>query len=182
MLRRLIEGLIVLVALGIAAAIGAARLWPQPGDGLYWRAAAIARMPQDLGPVDFVVLQRRTIHNEGLTCPESLCQKAKADMTAPVFPVPATELRRKVGIVAMSEPNSAELACTADCDHRGRYVEYSPLFQFPDVIDVRVIEAGAHASTLAIYSRSVFGYWDFDVNTVRIERWLAALKRITPQR
>ena len=182
MLRRVIEGSVILVALGIAAALGAARLWQEPGEGFYWRAAALARMSQDAGPVDFSALQRRERPNDTLVCPESLCQKAKSDLVAPVFPVPAAELRRKVSLVVMSEPNSAELSCADDCGRTARFVEYSALFEFPDTIDVRVVDAGANASTLAIYSRSVFGYWDFGVNSDRAARWLAALKRITPQR
>ena len=179
MLRRSIETVVVLIALAVVATLAAARLWPEPGHGFYWRLAALAHMPRDTGPLDLTQLRRRASPNDALVCPERTCQKAATDAAAPIFPVPAPELLRKVGLVALSEPGSAELACKDACDHAGRFVEYSPLFQFPDVIDVSVIEAGANSSTLAIYSRSVFGYWDFEVNKVRIERWLAALKRIS---
>jgi len=177
MVRRTVETLVVVAALLVAAAIGAGRWWPQPGTGLYWRAAAIAQMPQDTDITDFVGLRLRASPNQALVCPERLCQKAKSDMPAPIFPVSAAELRRKIGIVVAAEPNSDELGCGDDCAKAGRFVEYSPLFFFPDVIDVRVVEAGATSSTLAIYSRSVFGYWDFGVNQDRIARWLAALDR-----
>ena len=182
MVRRAIEGVFVLAALLAAAALGAARLWPQADTGFYWRAAAIAQMPGAGPPVDFAVFERRVTHNDALACPERLCLKAKSEQLSPVFPVPAAELRRKIGVVVAADTNSAELACAPDCASFGRFVQYSPLFFFPDVIDVRIVEAGANASTLAIYSRSVFGYWDFDDNQDRIARWLAALERITSRR
>ena len=180
MARRSIEGFFVVLVLAVIATIGAGRLWPDPIDGVYARAAALARMSGDSGAIDFPLLLRRATPNQALVCPERLCQKAKSDVLAPVFPVPADELLKRVQRVVESEPNSDTLKCAADCGLSARYVEYSPLFRFPDIIDVEVVSAGAKASTLAIYSRSVFGYWDFDVNKSRVDRWLAALKRITP--
>jgi uncharacterized protein (DUF1499 family) len=173
MLRRFVEGSFVLAVVLFVADLGAARLWRQPGDGLYWRAAALTRGAADLGPVEFVGLYRRATPNDALACPERLCQKAKADLTSPVFLVSADELRKKVAVVADAEPDTSAIP-------GGQFVQYSPLFRFPDIIDVSVVEAGAKASTLSIYSRSVFGYTDFGVNKQRIERWLAALQRITP--
>ncbi len=180
MLRRFIEGLCVLALLLVVGAMGAARLWPAPGAGFWWRAAAIAQMPQDFGALDIAQSPRRATPNDALICPESVCQRAKPDLVAPVFAVPAAELRRKVAIAALAEPRTEELTCAADCDKTGRFVQYSALFQFPDTIDVRVVEAGANSSTLSIYSRSVFGYGDFGVNLARVERWLATLHRIIP--
>jgi len=182
MVRRMIEGLVVLVALLTAATLGAARLWPQPESGFYWRIAALMQTDGDLGPVDFVSFQRRNHPSDALTCPERVCQKATPDDTAPIFEVPAAELRRKVGLVAEAAPNTIELPCPADCGHAARYVQFSAVFRFPDVIDVRVMEAGAKGSTLAIYSRSVVGYGDWGVNKARIESWIEALKRITSPR
>lgn len=180
MIKRTIEAIFVLAILLTAGAMGAGRRWPDPVDGLYGRLAALARMPADSGGLDFVSLERRQTPNQALVCPERLCQKARSDVLAPVFPVAAGELLRRVQRVVDSEPNSAALGCSGDCALAARYVEYSSLFRFPDVVDVQVVSAGAKASTLAIYSRSVFGYWDFEVNKARVDRWLAALQRITP--
>jgi uncharacterized protein (DUF1499 family) len=181
MLRRLIEALFILAALVVGGAMLAGRYWHTPGEGFWWRAADLAQMPKDSGPLDITQTARRTQPSDALVCPERVCQKAKPDVVAPVFLVPAAELRRKLALVALSEPHTDELACVVDCDRTARFVQYSSLFQFPDTIDVKVFEAGAAASTLAIYSRSVFGYGDWGVNRVRAERWLAALARITPE-
>ena len=181
MLRRRIETFFVILALGVAATIGAARVWPEPGRGFWWRLAAIASMPPALDTIDITQTVRHSTPNDALVCPERVCQKATADILAPIFPVPAGELQRKVGLVALSEPRTEELACPADtdCSKQSAFVQYSALFMWPDVIDVRVLDAGASASTLVIYSRSVFGYTDLGVNRVRVERWLAALHRVT---
>ena len=181
MLRRCIETAVVLIALAVVALLGAARVWNEPGKGVYWRIAELAQLPPTSDTVDFTELRRRSLAGDALVCPAGVCQKAKADITAPVFPVPAAELRKKVSLVVSAEPNSTELTCGDSCDRSGRFVEYSPVFQFPDVIDVRVTEAGAKASTLAIYSRSVVGIGDLGVNQERTRRWLAALQRIMPQ-
>ncbi len=181
MLRRLIEGLVLLLALAVAGSMGAARYWHTPGEGFWWRVAALAQMPKDSGPVDPVRLIRRATTSDALVCPERVCQKAKPDIVAPVFLVSAADLRRKVSIVAMSEPHTDELPCAADCAKTARFVQYSPVFMFPDTIDVTVSDAGAKASTLTIYSRSLMGYGDWGVNRTRVERWIAALRRIIPQ-
>ena len=181
MLRRTIETMVVLIFIAVVALLGAARVWHEPDRGVYWRIAELAKMPQDSGGIDFVQLQRRATGNDALICPERLCQKAKPELISPVFPVAADDLRKKVTTVVMSEPDSVELACADTCNRVGRFVEYSTLFQFPDTIDVRVVEAGANASTLAIYSRSVVGIGDQGVNLARAKRWLASLQRIMPR-
>ncbi len=53
--------------------------------------------------------------------------------------------------------------------------ERSAFFGFPDLIDVETIETGEAKSTLAIYSRSKYGYYDFGVNKRRVETWLREL-------
>jgi uncharacterized protein (DUF1499 family) len=180
MLRRFIEGLVILAVLAVAGSMGAARVWTEPGAGFWWRAAALARMPADSGPIDPVLVERRATASDALVCPERVCQKAKPDLIAPVFAVAADELRRKVALIALSEPRTDELACSANCAKTARFVQYSAVFQFPDTIDVTVSEAGPKNATLSIYSRSLVGYGDGGVNLERVARWLKALDRIIP--
>ena len=180
MVRRVIEVSVVLLFLVVVAAIGAARIWPEPGHGFWWQVAGLARFPDDFGPLDISQVTRRATPSDALVCPESYCQKTKPDIVAPLFGVPAAELRRKLSIVAQSEPRTAELPCSADCGKSARFVQYSALFMFPDTIDVKVLDAGASSSTLAMYSRSLAGAGDQGVNRARLERWLAGLARITP--
>ncbi len=61
----------------------------------------------------------------------------------------------------------------------GQYVyrEHSFMFRFPDFITVQFFDLPNKQSTLAIYSRARYGYFDFNVNKKRIDRWLAQLDR-----
>ena len=56
------------------------------------------------------------------------------------------------------------------------YVQRSARFRFPDIITVRFISASPSQSTLAIYSRSIYGGRDFGVNRERINAWLTLLR------
>jgi uncharacterized protein (DUF1499 family) len=64
---------------------------------------------------------------------------------------------------------------------QAHFVARSAWLNFPDLIVAQVTAAGSDASTLALYSRSVYGYGDFGVNRARLITWLAALDRtLTP--
>ncbi len=58
------------------------------------------------------------------------------------------------------------------------YVQRSARFRFPDIITVRFISASPSQSTLAIYSRSIYGESDFGVNRERIDAWLTFLREV----
>ena len=51
----------------------------------------------------------------------------------------------------------------------------TPIVRWPDWVTVRFIPLGEDQSTLAIYSRSVYGRKDFGTNERRITDWLARL-------
>ena len=58
------------------------------------------------------------------------------------------------------------------------FLQHSRIMRFHDSITVRFIPLRDTNSTLAIYSRSHYGYSDWNVNRKRVEAWLAALQRI----
>jgi len=121
--------------------------------------------------LDFVQLERRRSANDALASPPGFCRLVKADLESPVFQVPAERLREIVSRVAQDEPRTVLIA-PSSCAGETRYLVRSPILRFPDLVDVRVIARGEHASTLAIYSRSRVGRYDFGVNRRRVERWL----------
>jgi uncharacterized protein (DUF1499 family) len=55
------------------------------------------------------------------------------------------------------------------------YVQRTAYWRLPDIITVRFIETEHGRSTLAVYSRSVYGHSDLGANKARIEAWLAKL-------
>lgn len=180
MLLRVLEGLVVVVAVLVAGIGFAGRFWSDPATGFYRRVAEVTGTGADLGPVDFARLVRRSVANDALVCPDAACPQAKADASAPVFPVPADMLMHKLQTVVDSEPRTRMLSRAPDASaSTARFVEYSASFYFPDVIDALVVPVGADKSTLALYSRSTVGYGDGGVNKARLQRWLATLQRIT---
>ncbi len=56
------------------------------------------------------------------------------------------------------------------------YLQRSVHFRFPDIITVRFIALSPAESSIAIYSRSLYGKSDFGVNRKRIENWLELLR------
>ncbi|MDJ0947746.1 MAG: DUF1499 domain-containing protein [Alphaproteobacteria bacterium] len=123
-------------------------------------------------PLSLENLQRREAPNDYLVCPPGHCLNSKPDRPSPIFDVSAAELRRRLDALVSSRPRSSIVF--ADEMHMV-VEERSAFFGFPDLIDVETIETGEAKSTLAIYSRSKYGYYDFGVNKRRVETWLREL-------
>ncbi len=92
----------------------------------------------------------------------------------PRFDVPVEVLREALVAVAAQQPRCHLLKLDKDA-RQAEFEQKSRLFGFADRIVVEFVPLGQSASTLAIYSRSVTGYWDLGVNGKRVERWLAVL-------
>lgn len=93
---------------------------------------------------------------------------------APVYALPPAELAARLDAVAMAEPRTDRLEGGPE---RGftTYVQRSRWFAFPDYISV-LVQPAEGGATLAIWSRSRFGYSDLGVNAARVARWLQALE------
>lgn len=134
--------------------------------------------PADLGDIKFETLERRSSPNDALAMPEGF-GAARLDMTNPVYAVPPQALRDAFGRALAGEKRlfrvaEDEVALTA------RYVQRTALLGFPDTIVVRFVAVGPERSSIALYSRSKFGYSDLGANKERLERWLVVLAREVP--
>ena len=132
--------------------------------------------PIELTPVDFKTLTLTERPNQYLLCPASFCT-AQPDAISPVYPISAITLRDKWWTMVAQQPRVQQIHVSPDglqFDFRQR----SRIMRFPDSITVRFIPLSDATSTLAIYSRSHYGYSDFGVNRQRVEAWLAALQRL----
>ena len=127
----------------------------------------------DLQTVDFENLPLTDKPNQFLMCPPQLC---KGHAVSPVFELSAEDLRERWQRFIAAQPRVEVLA---EHGQQIDYVQRSARFRFPDIITVRFISVAPSQSTLAIYSRSVYGKSDFGVNRERIESWLSALGRDT---
>jgi uncharacterized protein (DUF1499 family) len=136
-----------------------------------------------LGPIetfniDFHTLQRHERPNQYLVCPPATCT-ATPDAVSPVYDVPVTVLRTTWLGMILQQPRVERLAVSAD-ELQYDFVQRTRLLHFPDTITVRFIPLSSTRSTLAIYSRSHYGYSDFGVNRHRITSWLASVQAKLP--
>lgn len=123
--------------------------------------------------IDFATLELATSPNQYLVCAAELCQ-AEANRAPPSFDVPAVSLREAWFQVVSEEPR-VRLVESDDDLLQYAFVQRSAVFRFPDRITVRFLPLADGRSTLAVYSRSIYGYSDLGVNRRRVERWLTAL-------
>lgn len=113
--------------------------------------------------------------NTYLVAPEGLCRNATPHQIAPRFAAPTPAVKAAFEQVLAREPR---VTAGARDEAMGQYewVQRSALMGFPDTITARFIALGDGGSTLAIYSRSKYGYRDFGVNRARVGDWLAKLE------
>ena len=164
-MKRFLRYALVLVA-GIAIAL-MALIWE---GGTFEQIFSVPDVPE----VDFTTLKRAPTPNQYLLCPQDMCT-TETDGVAPVFDVPAEELQVAWDDMVAGQPRTQVLrrdVTNMEVD----YVQRSRLFRFPDIVTVRFIPVDDTHSTLAIYSRSVYGKGDMGVNHARIDDWLAKLK------
>ena len=130
--------------------------------------------PADHAAVDFATLALDGRPNQHLVCPEGFCA-APPHAASPVFEISATALRDRWMAMIAGQPRVTRTGADDAALHYD-FVQRSLVFRFPDAITVRFIDLDEGRATLAIYSRSYYGYDDFGVNRRRVEAWLAALE------
>ncbi len=127
----------------------------------------------DVESLDFAELRLTDKPNQFLVCPPGSCE-ADPQADSPVFDVSVEQLRERWRDVVAAQPR-VELLAEDEEGQQFDYVQRSARFRFPDIVTVRFISIAPDQSTLAIYSRSVYGRSDFGANKRRITNWLARL-------
>jgi uncharacterized protein (DUF1499 family) len=122
--------------------------------------------------VDFASLKRPSSPNTFLMAPEGLCRAAKVDQASPVYAVSAPKLRQAFLSVVIAQPRLSHTLAD-EPELYDDFVVRSALFRFPDLVSVQFLAHGKGQSTLALYSRSVYGRSDLGVNRRRSLAWLA---------
>ncbi|MGB0920914.1 MAG: DUF1499 domain-containing protein [Alphaproteobacteria bacterium] len=126
--------------------------------------------------MDFSALVLHEKPNQYLVCNADICPKAEAHREAPVFDMPAAALRAAWAKVVGNQPRTTLLE-SDDTQLADEYVQRSALFRYPDFVSVRFVDLEQGGSTVAIYSRSKYGYSDLGVNQKRIDSWLDQLAK-----
>jgi hypothetical protein len=114
--------------------------------------------------------------NAFLACPPGYCAAAEA-ITSPVFDM-AWDRLREYWLEMISGEKRILRALADPGSRRYVYIQHSPLFRFPDIITVEFVPLGPDRSSLALYSRSRYGEYDFGKNRNRVEWWLLLLEKI----
>jgi uncharacterized protein (DUF1499 family) len=109
-----------------------------------------------------------------LACPPGYC--AAPDLASPVFEMPWDQLREYWKEMIAGSP--AILVVSAFEHRRAVYIQHSRIFRFPDIITVELVALAPERSSVAIYSRSRYGRYDFAKNRKRVERWLFLLQQV----
>jgi hypothetical protein len=164
-MRRFLRSLVIIVV-GIAIAFAA----------LIWEGTTLESMLYvgEVPVIDFATLQRDSVPNQYLQCPKGMCG-AETDGEAPVFDVPVEQLQVAWDEMLAEQPR-IEVQRRDVTNLQIDYVQRSRLLRFPDLITVRFVPIDDTHSTVAIYSRSVWGKGDMGVNRTRVEEWLARLR------
>ena len=123
-----------------------------------------------VGYTDFKSFERSWTPNQYVVCPAGYCQ-AESDRESPVFDLSRDQLINQLQDFVLSQPRVGYAGNSAD-GNQLYFIQRSKLIAFPDRITVQVIKLGEGKTTIAIYSRSVYGIRDLDVNQTRIDKWL----------
>ena len=119
----------------------------------------------------FRTLKRPDSPNTWLVAPADFA--IKPDAVAPVFDVPVNKLRETFKSVVAGAEGAAVVAEAPDGMH---VVVTTSLWKFQDDVRALFIPIGEGKSTIALYSASRVGYWDFGTNRRRVENWLERMQ------
>lgn len=113
--------------------------------------------------------------NYYLICPKGFCN-VQPNEYSPIYNVSAEDLFEAWNIM-LSKQLYVNITGTIPARAQYEYIQKSPFFGFPDYISVQFIAISDSSSTLAVYSRSRYGFFDFDVNKKRLQKWIALLNQ-----
>jgi uncharacterized protein (DUF1499 family) len=158
----------------VLLAIGLAILLPGLGLRIYMGSGAEDRLaPQEA--VSITELRSPLPRTSFLACPPDYCSVSAA-VVSPEFDMPWDRLRDYWIEMISNERRVVRVAEFAP--RRYVYIQQTPVFRFPDIITVEFVPLGPSRSSIAMYSRSRYGQYDFAKNRKRVERWLLTLQKL----
>ena len=141
--------------------------------GAFYVRAVTAGHDPDEWHVNPLTIERPTTPNTYYVAPQAMVE-ATVDLEAPIYAAPASIMAKAFDDYVLTQPNIVLLQKSSD-ELFTTYVQRTPTLKMPDYITVKVIDLGEGRSTLAIYSRSRYGYGDMGVNKARVELWLQSM-------
>ena len=122
--------------------------------------------------IDFHKIQLPKTPNYYLVCPKDYCND-KQNQLSPIFSVSVNQLNKAwQQMIAKHhiKPVAQDLQT-----FQYTYIQRTRWLRFPDTINVKLIPISNTQSTIAIYSKSKYGYGDMGVNKKRVKAWLQQL-------
>ena len=138
----------------------------------YLRAVTASHDPAEWH-IDPLTVMRPTSPNTYYVAPQSMVED-RVDLEAPVYTVPAEIMANAFNDYVLTQPNTLLVDGSVGALWL-TYVQRTPVLKMPDYITVKFIDLEGGKSTIAIYSRSRFGYGDMGVNKARVDLWLQSL-------
>ena len=123
--------------------------------------------------IDPLTVELPSSPNTYYVAPQSMVESQVA-LEAPVYTAPAAIMAKAFNDFVITQPNTILLAGSVD-ELWMTYVQRTPTLKMPDYITVKFIDLEDGKSTIALYSRSRFGYGDMGVNKARAELWLQSI-------
>ncbi|KAJ1449293.1 hypothetical protein M885DRAFT_572994 [Pelagophyceae sp. CCMP2097] len=142
-------------------------------------------IPGTGGMLDLDDFSPRSTPNEYMAAPADACARFTDDAkreASPIFPISVDELQRefeamlrgRCAVPLYARPTLSDVAM-----RQFVYVERTPLFRFPDILNVRFLRLGDESSTLVLHSASVFGASDLGKNEQRVKEMIKSLSTLT---
>ena len=133
---------------------------------------SLAGCETEMTTMDIRSLETRSTRHDALACPARSC-RVTADFESPNFAITERDLLIKVRALIAKEPRTKFVA-KDKASQQIVFVQRSRIFKFPDTIWIQPTTHGTETSII-IYSRSNFGYWDLGANKRRVRKWLAKI-------
>jgi len=161
MLKTILLSLIALVGVTLIAFLltGRERSWE-----------LIAGSP-DTGPRDFSAGQRSSTANDALACSPGLCSEPDFEIAA-IDEAPAIAIERLSQQLITSDPLARRIDDRKD-PAKARFVTYSPLMRFPDILHLEARSMADGRTGLMAYAGAQLGKSDLGKNRARLEALFA---------
>lgn len=140
---------------------------------LYFRVASVSHDPAEWH-IDPLVIERPASPNTFLVSPQSLTA-AQVDREAPIYSANPTLMAKALDDFISAQNSTTRIAGGPE-EGWMTYVQRTPNLRMPDYISIKLIDLSEGRSTIAIYSRSRFGYGDMGVNKARVDLWLSSIQ------
>ncbi|MAR79588.1 MAG: hypothetical protein CMM18_05110 [Rhodospirillaceae bacterium] len=126
--------------------------------------------------INFKDLLLKKTRNQYLVLPKNFISISKPDSISPIFKCHVKNLQ-DLFLEFINDQNRIRDIKIDRENNKFRCIQYTKFFRFPDIIDVEFIEIDAELSAIAIYSRSRYGYYDFNVNKNRTKMWIEGISK-----